>query len=252
MCSGRAGTRAGNAGGREGAARGRESSRSTPAHRRTSLRRPVLSTYFRCSDAPRSRGVGKASANSPSSAPPEEAGGGLARPRRRGRWSAPHCAGKGASPSRVPALGCGSAGSGPISDPDSGAPGCRREEPEPAPGRLRHPERLPLLLRGATLHPHPQLRGCHFCAPLRKGTGAGALRGVVEEDALVLAISPSCLPALARKAVGITPPKLSFAAASGGNNPRRGSRRAEGKTRGTWRGQGRACAGRCPRSFWEP
>ena len=46
----------------------------------------------------------------------------------------------------------------------------------------------------------------------------------------MLAASPSCWPALPREAVRIAPPKLSFAAASGGNIPLRGSRRAKGSS----------------------
>lgn len=86
--------------GHEGAAHCRESSRSTPAHRQTSLLLPVLRTYFRCSDAPRSRGVGKESANSPSFAPPEEE---LERGSR-------DCAAVGAARTGCPAQGCGSSG----------------------------------------------------------------------------------------------------------------------------------------------
>lgn len=43
----------------------------------------------------------------------------------------------------------------------------------------------------------------------------------------MLAASPGCWQALPKEAVGIAPPKLSFAAASGGNIPLRGSRRAQ-------------------------
>lgn len=200
------GTRSGH----EGAAHCRESSRSTPAHCQTSLLLPVLRTYFRCSDAPRSRGVGKESANSPSCASRGETGAGFTRLRRSGRGAEPGALCKGAGPA-----GSG-AGLG-LATP--GRAGCRREESEAPRGRFSQPERLSLLLRGASPHPYPQLQACHFCVPPVRGTRPGALRGVVEEDARVLALFPSCLPALARKAVGITPPKLSFAAASGGSIP---------------------------------
>lgn len=200
--------------GHEGAAHCRESLQSTPAHRQTSQLLLVLGTYFRSSDARRSRGVGKESANSSSSAPPEEklqrgsrdgvaVGAGVSR-------TAPAWARRGAV---CPARGCGSGRQRrqPTTH-DSGEGGQPRGGSEAGPGRPRKPQYLPILLRGASPHPRPQLRGCHFCAPPGKGTGPGALRGVVEEDARVLVMSPSCSPELARKAVEITPPKLSFAA----------------------------------------
>lgn len=119
------------------------------------------------------------------------------------------------------APGCWSAGSGanlrPVTPESQGCTGRSRRGPRGTPFNW---SAFPSCLEG---HPHTytrtKLRGCHFCTPLGKESALGALRGVVGEDARASAVSPSCSPALARKAVGITPPKLSFAAALAGNVP---------------------------------
>lgn len=126
------------------------------------------------------------------------------------RETAPQWARRGAEPGAL-REGVGPAGSGAsLGLATPGRAGCLREESEPPRGASANPSAFLCCFAGRP-RTHTRSSGLVTSAPPGKGTGPGALRGVVKEDAWVLALFLSCLLALARKAVGITPPKLSFA-----------------------------------------
>lgn len=168
-------------------------------------------TYFRCSDASRSRGVGKESANSPSSAPWEEkldsvheiAPQRALEPlelRRRGAEPSARQGGAGAGVRGVslsPATRRGPAAAersrhSPGALPPTGAPSppASRGIPTPTPAAVTS-----------------------VCRLEREQDPERSLQSSGRMPAWASAVSSSHSPALAKKAVGITPPKLCFAAA---------------------------------------
>lgn len=139
-------------------------------------------TYFRCSDARRSRGVRNQSANSPASASPEEKlERGFVTPRRAG--AAPPRARRGTEQGAGERLRARWAAAptldlrlwrrrAPPNPQARGGAGSSRTSPPPP--RASRPTRAPSLPDSRlSPRPHPQLQGCHLCALPGARTGPG-------------------------------------------------------------------------------